>query len=114
MRLPHEPVVHGVRYDSLPHRAAQVAPVAPRLERRLQSHDLPISIGDGPPRIVQLPVFSHALGRRRPRDRVDERRRRVPCVAQRRLARGGPAQRVVLLLHVVVQEQGRREEQRAH
>ena len=27
VRLPHEPVVHGVRYDSLPHRAAQVVPI---------------------------------------------------------------------------------------
>ena len=72
-----------------------------------------------------------ALGRRRPRDgdRVDERRgrraarrrrRRVPRVAQRRQVRGGAAQRVrprdlvVLLRRVVVREQGRREEQRAH
>ena len=27
VRPPHEPVVHGVRYDSLPHRAAQVVPI---------------------------------------------------------------------------------------
>ena len=70
----------------------------------------PLTISAMPPRIVQLPVFSRALGRRRRScDRVDERRRRVPCVAQRRLARGGPALHVVLLLHVVVQEQGRRD-----
>ena len=53
-----------------PPRVVRVAraPVAPRLERRLQPHNLPVSIGDGPPRVVQLPLLRRqALQQLRPR-----------------------------------------------
>jgi len=53
-----------------PPRVVRVAggSVAPRFERRLQPHNLAVTIGDGPPRVVQLPLLRRqALQQLRPR-----------------------------------------------